>query len=80
VGFEVPVLPPIGEGANRSARGARAPQEGITMLKVCAVARSLATRKRPAARSPLSLRDRRPINRKDYCGFQTALRYRNDTG
>ena len=35
--------PAIGEGANRGARGARAPQNGITMLEVCAVARSLAT-------------------------------------
>ena len=43
VRLQVPVLPAIGEGANRSARGTRAPQNGITMLEVCAVARALAT-------------------------------------
>jgi hypothetical protein len=50
VRFQVPVLPAIGEGANRSARGARAPQNGITMLEFCAVARSLATRRQECLR------------------------------
>ena len=40
--FQVPVIPAIGEGANRTARRARSPERHHN-ARVCAVARSLAT-------------------------------------